>query len=105
MRSPYPASARIERRGSRARRSASTTFPAPRNFSSSHGRSGLEARAVFHFTSPQAVGRRTADAYIDNEAASFTMWQAATRLAADSLAAKEVARRVLGRGRRQPHRP
>jgi len=39
----------------------------------------------------QAVGQRLADAYIDNEAVNLTMWQAATRLAADQPAAEEVA--------------
>jgi len=38
----------------------------------------------------QAVGQRMADAYIDNEAVNLTMWQAATRLAADMPSAKEV---------------
>jgi len=39
----------------------------------------------------QAVGQRMADAYIDNEAVNLTMWQAATRLADEMPAAKEVA--------------
>ena len=52
---------------------------------------GLKHAPVFRFISPQAVGRRTADAYIDNEAASLTMWEAATRLTTDLPAANEVA--------------
>jgi alkylation response protein AidB-like acyl-CoA dehydrogenase len=39
----------------------------------------------------QAVGQRMADAYIDNEAVSVTMWQAATRLQDEMPSAKEVA--------------
>jgi len=39
----------------------------------------------------QAVGQRMADSYIDNEAVSLTMWQAATRLADEMPSAKEVA--------------
>jgi alkylation response protein AidB-like acyl-CoA dehydrogenase len=39
----------------------------------------------------QAVGQRMADAYIDNEAVSLTMWQAASRLAADMPSPKEIA--------------
>jgi 3-oxocholest-4-en-26-oyl-CoA dehydrogenase beta subunit len=39
----------------------------------------------------QAVGQRMADAYIDNEAVSLTMWQAATRLQDEMPSAKEIA--------------
>jgi alkylation response protein AidB-like acyl-CoA dehydrogenase len=39
----------------------------------------------------QAVGQRMADSYIDNEAVNLTMWQAATRLAEEMPAAREVA--------------
>jgi len=39
----------------------------------------------------QAVGQRMADSYIDNEAVSLTMWQAATRLHDEMPSAKEVA--------------
>ncbi|MGH7859800.1 MAG: acyl-CoA dehydrogenase family protein, partial [Candidatus Binatia bacterium] len=39
----------------------------------------------------QAVGQRMADSYIDNEAVSLTMWQAATRLHDDMPSQKEVA--------------
>ena len=39
----------------------------------------------------QAVGQRMADSYIDNEAVSLTMWQAASRLASDMVSAKEIA--------------
>lgn len=39
----------------------------------------------------QAVGQRMADSYIDNEGVNLTMWQAATRLADDMPAAKEIA--------------
>jgi alkylation response protein AidB-like acyl-CoA dehydrogenase len=39
----------------------------------------------------QAVGQRMADAYIDNEAVSLTMWQAASRLADDMPSPKEIA--------------
>ncbi len=38
----------------------------------------------------QAVGQRMADSYIDNEAVSVTMWQAATRLHDDMPSAKEI---------------
>ena len=39
----------------------------------------------------QAVGQRMADSYIDNEAVSVTMWQAATRLHDEMPSAKEIA--------------
>jgi alkylation response protein AidB-like acyl-CoA dehydrogenase len=39
----------------------------------------------------QAVGQRMADSYIDNEAVGLTMWQAATLLAEESSADKEIA--------------
>jgi len=39
----------------------------------------------------QAVGQRLADSYIDNEAVSVTMWQAATRLHDEMPSDKEVA--------------
>jgi alkylation response protein AidB-like acyl-CoA dehydrogenase len=39
----------------------------------------------------QAVGQRMADSFIDNEAVSLTMWQAASRLAEGAPAAKEIA--------------
>jgi 3-oxocholest-4-en-26-oyl-CoA dehydrogenase beta subunit len=39
----------------------------------------------------QAVGQRMADCYIDNEAVSLTMWQAASRLADEMTSAMEVA--------------
>jgi 3-oxocholest-4-en-26-oyl-CoA dehydrogenase beta subunit len=39
----------------------------------------------------QAVGQRMADSYIDNEAVTLTMWQAASRLADDMPSAKEIA--------------
>ncbi|HZR81672.1 MAG TPA: acyl-CoA dehydrogenase family protein [Candidatus Binatia bacterium] len=39
----------------------------------------------------QAVGQRMADGYIDNEAVSLTMWQAATRLADDMPSDAEIA--------------
>ena len=39
----------------------------------------------------QAVGQRMADAFIDNEAVSVTMWQAATRLATEMPSDREVA--------------
>ncbi len=39
----------------------------------------------------QAVGQRMADAYIDNEAVSVTMWQAATRLHDEMPSDKEIA--------------
>jgi alkylation response protein AidB-like acyl-CoA dehydrogenase len=39
----------------------------------------------------QAVGQRMADSYIDNEAVSLTMWQAATRLHDELPSAKEIA--------------
>lgn len=39
----------------------------------------------------QAVGQRMADSYIDNEAVSLTMWQAATRLADEMPSDKQVA--------------
>jgi alkylation response protein AidB-like acyl-CoA dehydrogenase len=39
----------------------------------------------------QAVGQRMADSYIDKEAVNLTMWQAASRLADEMPAAKEIA--------------
>jgi 3-oxocholest-4-en-26-oyl-CoA dehydrogenase beta subunit len=39
----------------------------------------------------QAVGQRMADSYIDNEAVTLTMWQAATRLADEMPSDKEIA--------------
>jgi alkylation response protein AidB-like acyl-CoA dehydrogenase len=39
----------------------------------------------------QAVGQRMADSYIDNEAVTLTMWQAAGRLAEEMPADKEIA--------------
>jgi len=39
----------------------------------------------------QAVGQRMADSYIDNEAVSVTMWQAASRLADEMPSDKEIA--------------
>jgi alkylation response protein AidB-like acyl-CoA dehydrogenase len=39
----------------------------------------------------QAVGQRMADSFIDNEAVSLTMWQAATRLAEEMPSAREIA--------------
>ncbi len=39
----------------------------------------------------QAVGQRMADCFIDNEAVSLTMWQAATRLADEMPSAREIA--------------
>jgi 3-oxocholest-4-en-26-oyl-CoA dehydrogenase beta subunit len=39
----------------------------------------------------QAVGQRMADSYIDNEAVTLTMWQAASRLHDDMPSAKEIA--------------
>jgi len=39
----------------------------------------------------QAVGQRMADSYIDNEAVTLTMWQAASRLADEMSSDKEIA--------------